>query len=190
MSIQMVILLFVTILVVLNSVVIIALTRQVGLLHVRLKPLPALLTEEGPQPGDALELFSAPWQRDGSLRRVILAFVSPTCGLCSTLMPSFDNLAKHLPDNEALMLVMDTSEHRATQYLLSHRVSVPFVASPDTIKANGIPGTPFIVVTDGNGVVEASGAVNSMEQIEWLIDQSSSVAEKVPHTSHRQTARK
>jgi hypothetical protein len=44
------------------------------------------------------------------------------------------------------------------------------VIDPEVVGAYNIPGTPFAVVLDGFGVVRAKGTVNSLEQLEGLVD--------------------
>ncbi len=35
-----------------------------------------------------------------------------------------------------------------------------------------MPGTPYVVILDAEGVVQAKGTVNNMEQMEGLVDTS------------------
>jgi hypothetical protein len=44
------------------------------------------------------------------------------------------------------------------------------VWDPDLEAAYGVPGVPYLVVLDELGVVRSKGTVNSLEQIEGLID--------------------
>jgi len=50
------------------------------------------------------------------------------------------------------------------------RLVPQIVSDPDLEAAYGVPGVPFLVVLDGSGIVRSKGTVNSLEQIEGLID--------------------
>ncbi|HEX6230499.1 MAG TPA: hypothetical protein VF029_02175 [Actinomycetota bacterium] len=135
------------------AVVVIALARQVGVLHLRLGPLGALEVEdEGPPLGEAPEPMVARG-RDGTPTLVggpgparLLAFVSSTCPICARLMPSLPAAA-------------------------SAGGLVPQVVSdPELEDAYRVPGVPFVVVLDELGVVRSKGTVNSLEQVEGLVD--------------------
>jgi hypothetical protein len=141
------------ILLVVLAIVVIALARQIGVLHLRLAPLGALeVDDEGPTIGEAPEIVTARG-RDGTTVMVggpgprrLLALVSPTCPICELLLPSLPAAA------------------RAGGL-------VPQVVSDPTLEtAYGVPGVPFLVVLDELGVVRSKGTVNSLEQIDGLID--------------------
>src|SRR5690348_17097636 len=81
----------------------VALARQVGVLHARLAPAGALMTGKGPAVGepapvlDAATLDGAPVAIGKSLakgRMQLLLFVSPHCPLCKDLIPIARNFAK------------------------------------------------------------------------------------------------
>jgi hypothetical protein len=135
------------------AVVVVALARQIGVLHLRLSPVGALeVDDEGPPLGAAAEARVARG-RDGMSvlvggpgPRRLLAFVSPTCPICEQVLPSMPAAAK------AGGLVPQV------------------VSDPELERAYGVPGVPFLVVLDEMGVVRSKGTVNSLEQIEGLID--------------------
>lgn len=156
------------ILTVANTLAIIALTRQVGILHLRARPLPALESEEGPIIGSRVQLngFREAIQHYGGRNgHVLVGFVSPSCRLCHPLLPAFDALRRQI----RTVLVVDGSESRAAEYLRGQQVHAPHIAYPGVFLENSIPGTPFAVVTDVDGTVRAAGGVNSLEQIEYLV---------------------
>jgi hypothetical protein len=135
------------------TIVVIALARQIGVLHLRLDPVGALeVDDEGPSLGDALEAKAAR-ASDGTRTLVggpgprrLVAFVSATCPICDRLRPSLPAAAA------AAGLVLQT------------------VSDPDLEAAHGVPGVPFVVVLDESGVVRSKGTVNSLEQVEGLAD--------------------
>jgi hypothetical protein len=44
------------------------------------------------------------------------------------------------------------------------------VHDPDAERTFEVPGTPFLLVLDELGIVRAKGTVNTLEQVEGLID--------------------
>ena len=135
------------------AVVVVALARQIGVLHLRLDPLGALeVDDEGPPLGDAPEIRTArapegtPTRVGGPGPRRLLAFVSPTCPICERLLPSLPAAAR------------------------AGGLAAQVVSDPDLELAYRVPGVPFLVVLDELGAVRSKGTVNSLEQIEGLID--------------------
>lgn len=126
------------------TVLVLALFRQVGVLEGRLGPRAALeIAEEGPPLGAPVPPLAGLEQRGPEL----VAFSSPGCRLCAELRPALDALEREgLP-------VRTVNEDR----------DAPAFA------AWGVPGTPFVVyVVDGYAA--AKGLVNTLEQIEELIE--------------------
>jgi hypothetical protein len=146
------------------AVIVVALARQVGTLHLRLGPRGALEVDaEGPELGSAppAEPASA---TDGSTvllggpgPRRLVVFSSPTCSVCTELAPA-------IPAAAAAM-----------------RVAPVVVHDPRMERAWNVPGTPFVVVLDDLGVVRAKGTVNNLEQIEGLIDTADHRAQEERH---------
>jgi len=135
------------------AIVVVALARQIGVLHLRLGPLGALeVDDEGPALSEVPEARTARG-RDGTATLVggpgprrLLAFVSQTCPICELLLPSLPAAA-------------------AAGGLVPQVVS-----DPELEIAYRVPGVPFVVVLDELGAVRSKGTVNSLEQIEGLID--------------------
>ncbi len=139
--------------VVVLSVIVVALARQVGTLHLRLGPRGALeIDTEGPQIGEAppprpahtADGTSVMLGGPGTPRLVV--FSSPTCGVCREIAPSVPAAA------------------------VSAGYSAQVLHDPDAEDDWNVPGTPFVVVLDERGVVAAKGTVNNLEQIEGLLD--------------------
>ena len=134
-------------------VVVVALARQVGLLHLRLGPRGALeIDTEGPPLGEAPP--PRPAVLDGGDRVVLggpgtprlVLFVSPTCPICEEVKSSVPAAAS------------------------SAGLTAQLVHDPDAERLWNVPGTPFAVVMDATGVVRAKGTVNNLEQMEGLVD--------------------
>lgn len=175
MSAQWTLTLFVALLSVLNAIAAIALIRQVGLLHLRLRPVPALQGEDGPSRGMELRFETKPWELASvasEVERILIGFFSPTCGICAPLMPAFQSIAHNAPDDETVVLVSDADIERAREYLAEKKVSLPVVAERGALKENRIEGAPFAAVVNRDGVVLAAGGANTLEHLEWLLEQA------------------
>ena len=141
------------VLLVVLCVVVVALARQVGTLHLRLGPRGALeIDTEGPALGEPVPPVEAKGA-DGTpvvvggpgVRRLVL-FSSPTCIVCREVAPALPAAAR-------------------TATLLPQ-----IVHDPDLERTFDVPGTPFLLVLDELGIVRAKGTVNNLEQVEGLID--------------------
>ena len=135
------------------AIVVVALARQIGVLHLRLGPLGALeVDDEGPALGEAPPPRSARAAGGSSVfvggagRQRLLAFVSPTCPVCERVLPSLPAAA----DASGLELQV--------------------VSDAELERAYNVPGVPFVVVFDEFGVVRSKGTVNTLEQVEGLVD--------------------
>ncbi len=162
-------------LVVMLAVVVVALARQIGTLHLRLGPRGAFeADDEGPTLGAAPEATTRA-ALDGSLVTIggpsewqVVLFASPTCHLCDQLAPSL-SVAARMHDARPVVVV-DAEADDARPLIARKRVDAPVVAAPDIARAYAIPGTPFVVVLDPQGVVRAKGTANNLEQLEGLIE--------------------
>jgi uncharacterized membrane protein YphA (DoxX/SURF4 family) len=130
--------------IILLTLLVLALYRQVGVLTLRIGPrVPFELAEEGPQLGDA----APPLDGLRGRRSEVVFFFSSTCSLCRQLSPGVAALARQG---------------------LSVRV-VEEELEEDAFKRWNVPGTPFVVhLVDG--VVAAKGTVNTLEELETLLD--------------------
>lgn len=154
-----------------------ALARQVGVLHVRLAPAGALLSGKGPVVGepapvlDALTMEGSPIiigkPRAASLKQLVL-FVSPHCPLCKELIPIAKNFAK----TEKLDIIFvgddDPDEQRAMIARLEMG-GLPFVNSSIVGRSFHVDRLPHAVLIGGDGVLLSKGLVNSREHLESLV---------------------
>ena len=160
------------------SAVVLALVRQIGLLHERIAPVGALVTQRGPRVGEAVpELrFTA---LDGSEVRLggsddtgtLLFFLSPTCPICKTLLPTVLRAAGDERPPLRVVLASDgeASEHRG--FVAEHDLSsVPYVLSSALGVSYEVAKLPYAVLIDGDGVLRAKGLVNTREHLESLFE--------------------
>lgn len=159
------------------GVALLALARQVGVLHLRVAPAGALTTAGGVGVGEqpaAIEatlldgrttLVGGP-VKTGGLR--LLMFVSAQCPLCKTMIPTARSFARH--ERVALTFVGD--DEPAIQHAMIAQQGIegfPFVNGPAVGQAFGVAKLPFAVLLDAQGTVLSKGLVNSREHLESLI---------------------
>jgi methylamine dehydrogenase accessory protein MauD len=154
-----------------------ALTRQIGLLHERLAPVGALAQQRGPEVGEAApryelaDLSGESLQVGGPLPgvRTLLFFLSPTCPVCETLLPTLLRVARDEAPGLRLLLASDgdLEEHRrfrAEKGLEDH----PYVLSRELGVAFAVAKLPTAILIDDEGIVRAKGMVNTREHLESL----------------------
>ena len=154
-----------------------ALARQVGVLHVRLAPAGALMTGKGPVVGepapvlDAVTLDGAPLAIGKPLAKghnQLLLFVSPHCPLCKDLVPIARNFAR----TEKLDIVFVGDDEVSEQRAMIARLDMgglPFVNSSIVGRTFHVDRLPHAVLIGEDGTLLAKGLVNSREHLESLI---------------------
>lgn len=130
------------------GIAVMALAREVGMLRLRLGPTAALeIPDEGPRVGATVDLPD----RFPSLDPAGIAlavFTSEGCSVCRGLAPAISSLEG---DPHLGVEVFDE------------------VADADVWRELGVPGSPFVVAVDADGVVLAKGTFNNLAQLESVI---------------------
>lgn len=155
--------------------VVVALARQIGTLHMRLGPRGALeIDSEGPALGEApppIEIESLAGETitiGGPGVARVLMFVSPGCHICEQVLPSLRAIAGD--GAYAPIVVSDGDAYETSSGLELRDIAVPVIPGPGVAREYTVPGTPYVVVLDHLGVVRAKGTVNNLEQVEGLLD--------------------
>jgi methylamine dehydrogenase accessory protein MauD len=155
-------------------VIVVALARQVGTLHLRLGPRGALeMDDEGPPLGEAPVPLDASDETGREVRiggpgaGQLLLFVSPNCMVCDQVLPALRAVAS-ATRLDPYVLTDESAD--GLQILVMKNPGAPIVSSPDATRLYAVPGTPYAVVLDELGVVRAKGTVNNLEQVEGLVD--------------------
>jgi len=129
------------------AVAVLALAREVGMLRLQLAPQAALeIPDEGPPLGERTALVER-FDLDERARLALAVFSSEGCRLCRSLEPAIAALAR---DPLVAVEVVDERED-------------------DVWRELAIPGSPFAVALDRDGVVRAKGTFNSLAQLEGIL---------------------
>jgi methylamine dehydrogenase accessory protein MauD len=161
------------------AAVVVALVRQIGVLHERLAPAGALSLASGATVGVAAPVVTAldiagvahtigAPASDG--RDTLLFFLSPSCPVCKVLLPVLGSLANTEASRLHVLLASDgpRAEHEA--FALRERLAFPYLLSAPLGVAYRVGKLPWAVLIDAAGVVRASGLVNSREHLESLLE--------------------
>lgn len=159
------------------GVALLALARQVGVLHMRVAPAGALTTAGGPAVGNAAPAVPA-FTLDGAKQTVggaapgvklrLLMFVSATCPLCKALIPMAKSFARD--ERTRLIFVGDDDVQAQRDMIARHGLEdYMFINGPDVGQAFGVGKLPYAVLLDSDGVILSKGLVNSREHLESLV---------------------
>jgi methylamine dehydrogenase accessory protein MauD len=158
------------------SVVVLALARQIGVLHERIAPVGALALGQGPQPGEAAPRLDAETLagtpaviggRRANGRLQLLFFVAPSCPVCKQLLPT----AKLVAETEDADLLLVGDGDRRSHRAMAERYGIAltaFVNSAEVGQAYRVGKLPYAVLIDDGGIVVAQGLVNTREHLESL----------------------
>ena len=158
---------------------VLALARQIGVLHERAAPLGALMTDRAADVGDRARRFDVA-STDGQKVQIggdrparksqFLLFVSPNCPMCKKLLPIARSFVRSEQRDIDLVLIGDGDKHEHEQMRRGHGLEdVPLVISPVVGISYGIGKLPYAMLIDHDGVVRAKGLVNSREHLESLL---------------------
>ena len=167
-------------LVVAMGLVIVALVRQVGVLHERVAPAGALAVQEGAVVGEAAprlavetlagETLDLGAPRDDA-RATLLFFLSPTCPVCKTLLPAIESLRRYEAKRLDVVLASDGERDEHERFVAEEKLdALPYVLSPALGIAYGVSKLPFAALVDSAGVLRSRGIVNSREHLESLLE--------------------
>jgi len=156
--------------------VVLALARQVGMLHERISPIGALALEHGPKVGDIVHsmrlrtlsnetiLLGAPTPRSR-----MFFFLSPTCPVCKKLLPALRTMAIAERDRLDIVLASDGNHDEHLAFARREKLALPYVLSAELGMTFRIGKLPYAVLIGADGTVRAKGLVNNLEQLESLL---------------------
>jgi methylamine dehydrogenase accessory protein MauD len=160
------------------AAVVVALLRQIGVLHERISPVGALVGNEQPrvgEPAPILEIES--WSgetiriggRDTGARGTLLFFVSPTCPVCKTLLPIARAVCAAEDRDARLVIASDGQRDEHVAFVREHALDAgSYVLSSELGITYQVGRLPYAVLIDAEGVVSAQGLVNTREHMESL----------------------
>ena len=126
---------------------VVALLRQIGVLHTRVAPMGVHFAGEGPDrdtpaPDAGIHDYS-------TSPVTLIAFTSPTCELCATLVPQL--------------------RHMATTYDDLELSTVSSASDEAVFSAFKVRSTPYFVAIGNDGNVKSRGVANTLDQVEEML---------------------
>ena len=167
-----------------TAVAVVALIRQVGVLHLRIQPVAGVTGAGGPDYGASLRLPATLAELAGRpARRFLIGFVSPGCQVCGPVTSAFGRVARSSDAGTAVLLVVDSGEAAADEYVRGKGAGfLPYLADAAAF-ADNVPGAPWAIVTDESGKVIVSGGVNTLDNIEEMLAQAEQLIAHPPPPS-------
>ena len=160
--------------------VVLALTRQLGVLHERITPVGALMLNKGLTVGeqapemevvalDGVHMKVGAPRPDG--KSTLLLFVSPTCPVCKSLLPVVKSSGKDERDWLNVILASDGDPGEQREFVRANGLGgIPYVVSAPLGMTYQVSRLPFAALLDEAGVLRARGLVNSREHLESLFE--------------------
>jgi len=158
---------------------VVALARQVGVLHERIAPAGALALNSVLAVGDKAPELDLVSLRGESIKigekapqSTLIFFVSPDCPVCKTLLPIVRSSLKAEKDWIRGVLASDGANEKAHKaFVEKHNLeSIPYVVSEQLGQKFGVSKLPYATLVDENGIVRSLGMVNTREHIESLFN--------------------
>jgi methylamine dehydrogenase accessory protein MauD len=160
--------------------IVLALVRQIGVLHERIAPAGALMLKRGlkiGEPAPTLALADldgravAVGTTNASARSMLLVFVSPTCPVCKTLLPVLKSSRLSEAGWLEIVLASDGAEEEQRRFIAAHGLKdFPYLVSTTLGMAFQVDRLPFAALVDEGGILRARGIINSREHLESLFE--------------------
>jgi methylamine dehydrogenase accessory protein MauD len=162
------------------TLVVLALVRQLGILHERIAPAGALLLARGLKVGEAAPVVAVA-DLDGQSRSIgaaaadgrstLLVFVSPSCPVCKALLPVLKTSRRSERQWLDVILASDGAEEEQRRFVVANGLSdIPYVLSAALGMAYQVGRLPFAALIDSGGILRARGLINSREHLESLFE--------------------
>jgi methylamine dehydrogenase accessory protein MauD len=175
------------------AVILLALVRQLGILHERLAPIGTLSVGGDPKLGERAPSMDVT-DLEGAVRHVagaradgkstLLVFLSPTCPVCKTLLPLLKTAARVEEPWLEIWLAGDGEAGAAREFAAGQGLSAfPYLLSAPLAISYRVSRLPYVAVIDGDGNLRARAAVESADQLSGLLAEERRAAEGRNRTS-------
>jgi len=159
---------------------VLALARQIGVLHERIRPVGALKLAQGLKVGEAAPVVEVEDIRGGTLRLgaphpdnrdTLVVFVAPGCPVCKSLLPALRAIRRTENARTDVVLASDGARLEHLEFVAAESLDeFPYVLSERLGMSYGVGRLPYAVLIDGSGTVRAAGLVNTREHLDSLFE--------------------
>ncbi|GHS83899.1 hypothetical protein PAGU2196_47330 [Pseudomonas sp. PAGU 2196] len=155
-----------------------ALVRQIGVLHGRIAPAGALMVDKGVTVNDPAPQVTAADRHGRPVnigyrgeRSQLLFFLAPGCPVCKSLLPAIKSIAKDNSGELDVIYVSD-GDFAEQQALIDANdlQQATYVVGPEIGMTYQIGKLPYAVLIDQAGTLRAKGLVNSREHLDSLFE--------------------
>lgn len=173
-----------------------ALVRQIGVLHGRIAPAGALMVDKGVAVNDPAPQVTAA-DRQGravsigyrSERAQLLFFLAPGCPVCKSLLPAVKSIARDNAGELEVIYISDGDMAEQQTLIETHQLhNATYVVGPEIGMTFQIGKLPYAVLIDPAGVLRAKGLVNSREHLDSLLETRHLGSASLQHYLHGQPA--
>lgn len=165
--------------VIVQSLIIYALLRQVGILFERVAPAGALAMNQKLEVGQKApemsvqtldkKLVEIGGNKSGKSQLVF--FLSPDCPVCKTLLPALKSASKHEAKWLDVVLASDGNKVDHQAFIERYQLErFPYVVSELLGKNFGVSKLPYAVLMDEKGSIASMGIINSREHLDSLFE--------------------
>jgi methylamine dehydrogenase accessory protein MauD len=162
------------------ALTVVALARQIGVLHERIAPAGALMVSGGPKVGEASPVldvvdiagieYSIGAVREDA-KSTLLFFLSPNCPVCKTLLPVLKSSRKSERDWLDILLTSDGDSAEQQAFIEEYKLQqFSYILSSNLGMTYQVGKLPFAVLLDSEGIIRSKGLVNSREHLESLFE--------------------
>jgi methylamine dehydrogenase accessory protein MauD len=162
------------------SLVVLALARQLGVLHERITPVGALMLAKGLKVGELAPEVNVTDLEGRALsvggpradgRSLLVMFVSPTCPVCKALLPVLKSSRRSEQAWAEIVLASDGELAEQRAFVREQGLEAfPYIVSAPLGISYQVSRLPFAVLIDADGVLRARGIINSREHLESLFE--------------------
>jgi methylamine dehydrogenase accessory protein MauD len=162
------------------ALVVLALVRQLGVLHERIAPAGALMLNRGLNVGEPAPMLDVVDLEGRHLRlgeprtdgkSTLLVFLAPSCPVCKSLLPILKSGRKDERDWLELILASDGDPQEHREFVRSQGLlGLPYVVSALLGRSYQVNRLPYAALLDQAGILRARGLVNSREHLESLFE--------------------
>jgi len=162
------------------ALTVVALARQIGVLHERIAPAGALMVRGGPKVGEASPVLDVSdiAGHDYSIGRAmpgakstLLFFLSPNCPVCKTLLPVLKSSQKSERDWLDILLTSDGDSAEQQAFIEEYKLQdFSYILSSNLGMTYQVGKLPFAVLLDHEGIIRSKGLINSREHLESLFE--------------------
>lgn len=180
------------------GILVLALSRQIGVLHERLRPVGALSMGQALKVGDEAPFFQEPSLNGGMVRiggtapdvRVtLLFFLSSDCPICKTLLPMVLAIAHQ--EKSWLRVVFASDGNEADHQAMINSFGLDefgYVLSTEVGMSYQVAKLPYCYLLDTSGEVAAHGLINNREHLESLFEAYDIPTNTLDHLSEEEDA--